>query len=859
MGTPDPSEELASSNAMVKPEASTPRNRTPDLTTSIENGSSLSTSSTNKTGLQTPETSPRFQVPGDVLKNLTPSRSMKSPEKQQQAIKKRQAHLDSIRHRLKRKSLELSNRLQILQFKRQEETRRRINRINKDLHEKKQRRSKYLDLIRERAGKFYLRNVSILFKPTITPIKKYKQDVVEAPILVDTGFITDIQRKCRLILFRKYIATLEESKFLDEFESYSFNKIVEILNTNSTIKTSMNFILKYLNVPRLFGAQYKSFFYCFILVGDFNDCMEFEKHPGFNANNSLYESELYFYNSIWLLVYKFTKLLINEFKLVVRNRKLHDNFISLWYDYNFIFKIFKWNHYRNICDILSDSLAIVDQQITVSESNEGKLQLMQQKSKLAQELSLLNSYNIEELAKFNETVEVVQFKKSFSNIVAEFYAKPTHHVLIQNKTRVIQFSTFKFYVPTCEILKTSEWRKFWFDKFRRQEDNREFPETIRSGYIKNLIERNVDEFIHVDDIVSRKVTDDVEFRLPQIYNDLREYYIEFMKAKNDIDLDYIDLDTNDNYYLKLMEELIRHYDYDNSILLDLTAKIYQNGIISKRVIQELETYVCNLWINKSKFTEFAKVQQFENIYTLINTVNFSKLRFNIFTSSPNLLFQNFYQMILKYNQPMLDLSEDTQRRILHSAFKNSVSRVLISADKENSRQFFTRLFYKIIVYEDNLQPDELNGLFCENFTKFHTRILQLIDATVFRILYSNYIYPSDRSRARLTKVEVQTLVTRLQNTKDVASVLQAANIADFGFFKYYTKSHETFKTLLQGKVFNMLQSGKSKEAYIIIEGNFPDFNGEVLELANDVWKMTFFVYKLYNPILNWIYIDLGMS
>ncbi|RLV93956.1 hypothetical protein JA1_002031 [Spathaspora sp. JA1] len=864
MKSPEPSEELTpTANVIVKPsQSSTPRTKTPDSVSPIGKQSVPAKEELPKT-----PPAPRFQVPQDVIKNLTPLRtfnSQSSLSKIDHARERRQEHLDSIRNRLNRRSIELSKRLQTLQSQTQEETARKISRSNKDLHEKKQRRSKYLDVIRDRASKFYLHGVSRSFNQTIKKTKK-KTKTISSPSLQEEGdtFIINIQRRCRLILFQKYISILQGSKFLDIFETYSLDKIIKILNTDSNIKQSIFFILKYLNVPQLFGAgEYKSFFYCFIMVGDFNDCIRYDKHPGFNANTSSNEPQLMFYNSIWLFVFKFTKLVINEFKVVIEKQELTEKFLKCWNFYNFLFKNFKWHHYRNICDILCDALDIVNSQIEAIDNSEGVTELVQQRSKLTQEWTLLKSYNILELRQFNESIEAEEFKKSIQNIISNLYDGDTavRNVFIQNKPRVIRFNSCKFYLPSCEILPVNEWRKFWVDKFQYQIDsNRVYPSRLRSGCIKNLIKSDSDDlFLHLDDILQNQQElkeYDCLNRLPQIYGDLQEYYLEFSNVKSDWRIEQQEEITY-NDYLKLIYQLIRHYDCENKSLLDLAAKINHNGTISNQAIKEFEVYVCNLWINKSKFNKFGSFQQFENIFKLINSPNFSKLKFNIFTTSPNLIFVNFYKILLKYNEPNLDFTEEYRQRVLSAAFKVSILRVLVDLDVSNSRQYFTNLFHKIIVYEQDYQIDELNDLYVEKINWFHSQTLQVINSTVFILLYSNYIYPNGIQRALLTKEQIETIATGAPN--QLETILQHANIEDHGFFKYYLESREAFTSLLQGKFLQILQHSKpSPEFHTLVEGNFKDFNKEVLDLVYEIWKSTSFIYKLYNPILNWIYLDLG--
>ena len=70
-----------------------------------------------------------------------------------------------------------------------------------------------------------------------------------------------------------------------------------------------------------------------------------------------------FHNCIWLIVFKFGQYLVDEFKTIIQKKSLTEQFLKYWHEYNFIFKIFKWNHYNSLKSLLISSINIVDKQI----------------------------------------------------------------------------------------------------------------------------------------------------------------------------------------------------------------------------------------------------------------------------------------------------------------------------------------------------------------------------------------------------------------------------------------------------------------------------------------------------------------
>ena len=86
------------------------------------------------------------------------------------------------------------------------------------------------------------------------------------PKSFDINLFVPLQKLVQRFLFHKYVKLIANSQFLDNFQTYSFNRVLKFSNSDNDLKSGIHFILKYLRVPHLLGSEYKSFLLFY------NDC-----------------------------------------------------------------------------------------------------------------------------------------------------------------------------------------------------------------------------------------------------------------------------------------------------------------------------------------------------------------------------------------------------------------------------------------------------------------------------------------------------------------------------------------------------------------------------------------------------------
>ncbi|EMG49550.1 hypothetical protein G210_5651, partial [Candida maltosa Xu316] len=219
---------------------------------------------------------------------------------------------------------------------------------------------------------------------------------------------------------------------------------------------------------------------------------------------------------------------------------------------------------------------------------------------------------------------------------------------------------------------------------------------------------------------------------------------------------------------------------------------------------ELHNYVCNLFIEKCLYKTSYDYRMFENLYVLLNEcTNFSKLKFNVFTINPMLVFPEFYQNVVI---PHTELNMDGYRSVISASCMGS----FIDGDLAvECHEFFYRLFVDEIVTGD-IPKHEINGLFRDKFRVFHDKLESLVDINVRGLMRECYQGDS--------------------------------------FEEYYENNKNRIKEVMVVKM-KGLMNGK----YDQIGRVFRYRCIEVTELVSEIKNYVNFICRLYGPILNWIY------
>ena len=842
-----------------------------------------------------PSFNSNFQLPNDILKNLTPVSNTTVSRDNSIPTLRKQEILQNIQIKLLEKSSRISRKLLALQKKRQLNQELRLKKLNDELQQANIRRNQYLNMVRQRAAKFYrdvgdtdTRGARIIIQKSqrtnvmsmsATPNRNNRH----VPKYLDINLFVPLQKLAQKFLFHKYVNMVANSQFLEKFQAFSFSKVLKFSNSDNDLKIGIHFILKYLQVPHLLGSEYKSFFYCFIMIADFNSCMNHDgndvgdrqsvnyNHPGFNVNTDTKdEKEMFFHNCIWLIVFKFGQYLVDEFNTIIQKKSLTDKFLKYWHEYNFIFKIFKWNHYNSLKSLLISSINIVDKQIKALSHLENDIlveDLNKQRSKLKDELLLLNNYQLDDLKNFNSSNEVAAFYNSMNDFVNEIYSQtqfpsPSSHPTLrrsssssylQNKSSYVCFNNYRFFIPN--IIPLLDWRSYWMKRFlqieiEQNKRQHKFPVKLKSGLLYNsndLPQGSNGGKIEVSEVFQ---TDYSSITVKQIYNNLVNYYLEYTNSYYEIkERDIFILVDCDSFYLESMVHLARTYIVndgnngslnDNNILLDLITRcsidlgteFYEDSLI------ELNKFVLQLYFKKCRFldTEFERFRVFENLYILLNHCqNFPHLKFNIYTFNSSLIFPEFYKHVILKNHT-LQLSQS--KSIISSSLKTSIEKILISNHSLPSCNFFSTIFINEII-SGCISNHELSHIYRDTFQELHSKLDHLINVNCFGIMFE--FYHGERF------LEIDKVHERLENHHEL--------IMNSNFETYFNKNIDRIKRVMNEKV-KLLLSNKDFDNPKITQ-LFKYYQSEVIHLIESIINYVTYIYKLYSPILNWIYYELG--
>ncbi|KAI5957991.1 hypothetical protein KGF57_002799 [Candida theae] len=792
-------------------------------------------SDSNKNG-----TFSNFQLPNDILKNLTPV--IKSPPKDRtrhlaHAHARKQAYMRNAQLKVSTRNSKVAKQLKNWKRHQEEFIRYQSAKLTESLQRAKIRRDEYLQLVREKAVKFVNTEDG---KQTSTTHEQRLEPALSIPHTSDPQFwlqehevsvstnIVQIQRMIKKAIFAKHVAFLQSSSFLDKYESMPFNQIITCFNTDSSIKVSISYILKYLGlVTNVF--ELKMFLYCFILIADFNECMSNGPHPGFNYNSEIRTKEeekvTTAKNCIWVMMYKLSVCLMEELKTIVDTPpKISLKFRRYWDDYKFIFKVFKWNHFVGIKHLLSSSISIVEKQISRLS---GDKDLLRQRTKLNMELSLLNKYNLATLKEFNESPQAVEFLTLVSETVQELYANfdAKSPSFIQNRSSFICFDLTKFYMP--DFIPIEKWRQYWMlYYFKEFETERLHPSVLKTGYLGSVRPktRNFDYISLIDSLIDMK-----SFPLSQTYDVLYDYYLEFSNVCS------LPRAVEEADELQKVQNLIRHYDRRNDLV-----QFTRSNLDNDEVLQ-LKYSVVIMWIQKCQFNKLDDFINFENLYTVVNLKNFKNLRYSIYTQNPSLLFPKFYKQVMKSR--VLDIGTQI-RDIVYASFKNNLNNLFHGKARANRGAFllFSQVFNRMIIDKDF--DNELMQIFKTNFSQFHKQLDALVRANSISIMFYSL------TGTQLPNKYVKQAAHDLHTVSNKQFVQFYNNHGEKICKILYDKWGVTMKQLSRGEI-----SVSNLELHL--QAVFTEDVQGLAILSLEIHKYNQYLYKVYCPILNWIYSELG--
>lgn len=806
-----------------------------------------------------------FQLPPYILKNLTPLKK-KSGAKHEQTHMRRDQQLESKINRLKERSVTIETKLQNLRLQRTLLMNDRIRNVRNSHMSAVSRRNAYLELVRSRAKRFTSRRDS----ETTWPIPEPKQVVIvpASPKQSNEEDVLDCLHKLR------------ESRYLDKLEAASFRevRILTVSAYNANIQTILSHLLGH-------HPSWSHFFYAYMMLADFRDSIRKSfKHPGFNTNVENVK-ENFFNNFIWVLLYKCSHRLISELRAVVATSDLNsDSFMTAWDDYYFIFQIFKQIHFNNLSKILVQAISIVETQMELVDDD-----LQPQLKRLQCEKALLWTYNRPPV----QDQRTATFIEHLEYRVNEIFEPQTNKLPklwdrnVINCGRTFGYDNVIFRIPTLNYVLSVRWREYWFGKFRNSQQ-RDAPEVMQTGHFKTTTNQplyDVTDFLKfmefdtIQPYASLYEQNEMEQRknLSSFLSKLTDNVVEYTEAKSSrrifdsrslgFIVSCLNHETNQERWLFLLTDYF--VELETLLAGDLAAKFAQNclqgiylnneqsQIMLLENLQELEMAMANWWLLKCGFVDHDTFRQFENVYVYINAKNFSNLRPAIFTNSPSLIFPKLYASLTGFAlKNYLNMVEGSY----------SKPQIFDSSPNRQAFTFFNEHFTNIII-KGNIYPNELNQLYINDLKRLHYKLKNVVEANTCVLLLKNY-YPYLNCQTLFTRMYAMWnhIDEELDFAQNIDDELISLTIEErllkylampeiLRFIKYYFRSRRQISSITVNKVAHLMTMDHTHfdEYACALFGSITHIKPLMLEITS----LTTYIYQLYQPLLNWIYIDLG--
>lgn len=520
-------------------------------------------------------TSTLFDLPENILRNLTPIKKSNFKEKKHR-IRKQQI-IQTKTHKLKKRSEIINRKIESLKINQEILSNRIAKNLSENLRLANERRMAFLEKKRERARRVQFTKLRLPIALS-SPLKvtTIEENCVEN-VSKDVRSVIIIQRNIKKHLLLLNVNYFKQLHLLSKVQNMSYTETLQLLNSLTEFTKITISVLRNLGMPDILPNQkYKSFFYSLILVADYKDSLIEHIHSGFNTNiadknmNNLV-------NSISLLLFKLAKLVLERFIEFINCDErdiIHPwsipklKFCKSWRIYHFLFQIFRTMHFDNCVVIINDALGIVQNQLRVCSNPEINIQRENyvKNQRFLAKISQVFQFSGTEWAYFGQ-----DSSKFINNIKSQVFNRlvperpkvsaslevfhQLNNVVNSPSNHIISFNQFTFAVPPK--ISIYDWRKYWIRQYSRQENKIEnnqygIPNKLKSGFFNSLNLTNSLN-IYVEDIFRdldiKSIHDKYDSLLQEI--NLREFIIEF---------DIIVCDS----FLLLFEYCINFNDYQNS-------------------------------------------------------------------------------------------------------------------------------------------------------------------------------------------------------------------------------------------------------------------------------------------------------
>lgn len=779
------------------------------------------------------------------------------------AIERKQRLLQERQERLRKRAELLKQSLHNVKLQREKIRRDRINAQRLSIRAANQRRALYLKGVKEKA-----------------------RTGIERRLLC--GFSTDSPQNNATIPQKQLLDS--EYHACDNFPSWplqdSITEVIQFLEIyphsrtfNKALKSaepSLKCIFKFVGIP---NSYFKPLMYSFYLVNNCHSCLKNGTvHPGFNCNVPNKVTQ-FIGNVLFVMLYKESLVFAQTLKYWITSGKLSQppeiepfkkSLHSLLKRYFLVFSAFKLTHFNNLVFTLKNALNINNLQRQVL--NEGFLEI--QHRRFEAELSLLTKYKKVE----QDSILTAFLKKVNSRCSILMAVTPPLYLLLVLKRTYLRYQGNEFWWPDYKCFPKHIWRKFWFLK-TLESSQRRVPCDMKSG--RRLHNTNL---LDIDEIFSKcnhpKLTSKYDLLIGMSDKDSHKELLKISRrlyedtvlwcAETNMDSGFqppvedsitsmfkkiSSMLVNDGQLSELASNITSLKDnielvFDTASMKgkaenasDISSLKGNTGLshtLAEKILmfeQLLVNRICRL---STPLTPTLYLK-FENSFVLFTSPNFVAAKFHFYTNSPTIIFPKLYLNLRKWKEcPSAVNVEATIDACYHIP-------VFTHLPKAGARMFYREYFAHALVHGQD--HDEVNSIVLDFLDELRDEMLRYTRFCAFMQLkeaYSKefgYVFDVETAKSEFNdKIISNNLLGKNFHSDQVAP-----------FYLYYRNNAHTIEKILHIHFERMLRdTGNHISSFRYCEN-------EIEKLLKRSIAIIDHIYNVYNPVLNWVYKDLGME
>lgn len=298
---------------------------------------------------------------------------------------------------------------------------------------------------------------------------------------------------------------------------------------------------------------------------------------------------------------------------------------------------------------------------------------------------------------------------------------------------------------------------------------------------------------------------------------------------------------------------------------------YRNHIIDHiaKVYWDLEIIIFIKWVNLCKLPSIRYMKFFENIYKFVSSKSH---RIEMGTNSPHLRFPKFYKFLEDNYDAGFSFNYLTMVRASLEVPTLSKNGPRLLASKR-AFLFYKKVFINYIFSErkQSIKHNDFIELYEADFASIGDKLSRiLLTSTIMNILVNCNNKPGKPNYHQIGEF-VYTNLKEWPPNALVAKVINEiyGDNTDQNWLQVYltrqigsTQSTNGIKLVLAKKFKQIFNEESNSAAFLsnrrsIITSNFQFIIKHAVNLTNEINCLVELIYEVYNPLLNWIYRDIG--